>query len=381
MYQFSKVLNVVIKPTLACNLRCKYCYYQHTDYNKEKMSTEILSRFCDISFPYFKKMLIIWHGGEPTLYGKNTLLAYIDIVNKKSKQYSLLDISQSVQTNGTLLNDNFVKCLKAANVSIGISYDGLKNSYLRNGTDKVLKSIRMIQENNLTPKALSVVSGINYKNLIDEYENAKKLGIDVKYSPYEDVDSPLEQIKISSDQYVECMERLFDYWIDDKNCCIRLEPFCGMIRDYYKGKSSTCTRTSCMQRWIGINPNGDVFPCGRFMNIKPYGNINNLNDIREIYHSESYVSLLKKANIRKKKCFDECDVFQFCEGGCNYDAALTSGIENNSGFDCRIFKNFFKYVMKVVDSRDLFKCFKNVKNPMLSKFLEGIVTSTVCQKQ
>ena len=370
MYQFGNTLNVIIKPTLSCNLRCKYCYYQHTDYGREVMPLETLTRFCDVSFPHFKKVLMVWHGGEPMVCGEDTLSKYIETVYKKSKEYSLLDIQQNIQTNGTLLCDNFVECLKNFNISTGMSYDGLKNEYLRGKTSKTLEGMQLAKQHKLPLRIITVVSGINCGDLINEYENAKKLGIDVKYSPYEDVDSPLEQIKISSDQYVECMERLFDYWIDDKNCCIRVDPFCSMICDYYNGYSTVCTRTFCLKSWIGIHPNGNVYPCGKLTNVEPYGNLNYLNDIREIYTSRSYVNLMEKANIRKQKCLNICDIFQFCKGGCNYDASVTSGIENNGGFDCRIFRSLFKHVTDAVNDRKLFDNFENVKNPILLKHLK-----------
>ena len=53
MYQFSNTLNAIVKPTLACNLRCKYCYYQHTNYDSQKMSIETLKKFCDITISTF----------------------------------------------------------------------------------------------------------------------------------------------------------------------------------------------------------------------------------------------------------------------------------------------------------------------------------------
>ena len=154
MYQFGNTLNVVIKPTFACNLRCKYCFYQHTDYSTEKMSVETLKNFCDISFSHFKQIMIIWHGGEPTVVGKDALKECIEIVKRKCKEHGVENIQQNIQTNGTLLDDEFVKYLKGANVLTGISYDGLENDYLRKSTEKVLETIRLIKKYDLPARAL-----------------------------------------------------------------------------------------------------------------------------------------------------------------------------------------------------------------------------------
>ncbi|MDR1013288.1 MAG: hypothetical protein LBL38_03410, partial [Lactobacillales bacterium] len=88
--------------------------------------------------------------------------------------------------------------------------------------------------------------------------------------------------------------------------------------------------------------------------------------------SESYLSLLKGATIRRKKCQEECDIYKFCEGGCNSCAASTSGIENNGGFDCRIFKDLFKYIVRIVDEKKIFDDFENIKNPILLKSLQEV---------
>lgn len=372
MYQFSNTLNAIVKPTLACNLRCKYCYYQHTNYDSQKMSIETLKKFCDITFPHFKQVLIVWHGGEPTICSEKRLIQYIEIVKEKSKEYNLKNIQQNIQTNGTNLSDNLVKHFKFHNISVGISYDGLKNEYLRYSTKKVQESMLIIKKYKLPTRAIAVISNVNCDNLISEYEHFKTNQINVKFSPYEDIDSFYTNLKISSKKYSENMKKLFQYWINDKNCYIRVDPFCSMICDYFNGFSSLCSRNSCMKRWVGINPNGDIYPCGKLTNITPYGNVNNLDDIREIYNSKSFLFLLEKSIIRREKCKNNCEIYKFCEGGCNYDAMRTSGIENNDGFDCQIFKELFTYIINFVDKQKLFQHLECIKNPVLFKSLQKL---------
>ncbi len=82
IYEFNDDLIVVMRVTFKCNLHCKYCLYQQSskdgdrtedgDYT-ERISFETLEKFCDSAFPHFKNIIVIWHGGEPTIVGEKVL--------------------------------------------------------------------------------------------------------------------------------------------------------------------------------------------------------------------------------------------------------------------------------------------------------------------
>lgn len=379
IYEFNDDLIVTIKVTFKCNLRCKYCLYQQNPENNngaERISFEVLEKFCDIAFPHFKNIIIIWHGGEPTIVGKKVLEDYVSIINQKCKVYNISSIAQSIQTNGTLMDEELIKYFKNQNISIGISYDGLQNDFLRGKTQNVYRTMNILQRYDMPVRSVLIVSGINCENLIEEYEHAKKMHISVDFSPYEE-DSSIDnkdyladELKISSEKYCTKMEELFHYWIEDPECSIRIEPFSTIIRDSYLSFLGRYSHHQCLK--VGLNPNGEIFRCGMLESVMPYGNVNNMSDIREIKKAKNYMAFLNASKIREEKCRKDCNVYEFCRGDCANDAASILELENYGGFNCRIFKELFGYVTKYVKENEYFECVNKIKNPYLMNMLNRI---------
>ena len=130
MFRFTNL--IIFELTRDCNLNCKYCLM----HEKYKHKNEI------IDFTLFQKIInriaeqrllndladqtlnLVFHGGEPTLVGKHNFIKFLDYT---TKLFNSLNISYnlSVQTNGTLLDEEYIKIFRQYNVSIGMSYDGI----------------------------------------------------------------------------------------------------------------------------------------------------------------------------------------------------------------------------------------------------------------
>ena len=213
--------------------------------------------------------------------------------------------------------------------------------------------------------------------MIEEYEHAKKINISVDFSPYEEDYSQGnegylggDKLKISSEKYCEKMEELFHYWVEDPNCNIRIEPFSEIIRDYCLSFLGRYSRNQCLK--VGLNPNGEIVRCGMLESVMPYGNVNNIEDIREIKKTKNYMAFLNAAKIREEKCKKICNVYEFCRGDCSSDASSVLELENYGGFDCRIFKELFSYVIKYIKENEYFEYVNKIKNPYLMNMLNRI---------
>lgn len=378
--QFHKHLSVLIKPTDACNLRCKYCFEQHNGYHVNQLLLEDLRKFCNITFPHYNSIYIVWHGGEPTFLGKDILEDYTNIIKHYAKKYNTT-IDFSMQSNGTLINEEFVQFLKENKIHIGISFDGVHNDNTRNSTDMFFQTKKLLDQYKIGFGVITVVSGLNYRELIDNYEYMKKHKIHLKLAHYENINAPDNNLILPLDGYIKKMKEFFDYWINDSECNIKVDPFLRMINDYYNGYSGICARSSCMRGWLCLEPNGDITPCDRtFPKEYIYGNVAYLKDIREIYKSQPFLSLMKGANIRRMKCKQECDLYNFCEGGCNHNAIHENGLENNKGFSCKAFYEIFSYVIKQSKLYGMFENyidFSKIKNPTVIKLLQSIKKNNV----
>src|ERR1035437_2076458 len=115
----------IVKPIgNFCNLRCIYCFYSHLDQSKlKKMSDVLLEKLIrDLSEVSDKNVIILWHGGEPLLAG---LDFYKKAVEEQSK-YPSVHFENRLQTNATLMNEEWIMFFKQNNFGIGVSLDGIR---------------------------------------------------------------------------------------------------------------------------------------------------------------------------------------------------------------------------------------------------------------
>jgi uncharacterized protein len=146
------------------------------------------------------------------------------------------------------------------------------------------------------------------------------------------------------------LNELFDHWVNDTNGNINISYFKHILNFILLQKKSVCTYTSCVGRWIGVHHDGEVVPCNRFFPKEySYGNIWDYDDIGEAFESEGFKKLIQQAIIRRKKC-QSCEIYNFCNGGCNNVALNENGIENNGGRTCRILRGVYRHINDFLDS-------------------------------
>ncbi|MBF1533403.1 MAG: radical SAM protein, partial [Prevotella salivae] len=171
---FARPLYVMLKPVgAACNLACDYCYYlEKSNLYKQQshriMTDELLERFIKeyIEAQTMNEVLFTWHGGEPTL---RPLSFYQKAVALQQKYARGRRIDNALQTNGTLLTDEWCRFLKANNWLVGISIDGpaeFHDRYRRDkrgepSFEKVMNGIRLLQKHGVEWNAMAVVNRYN----------------------------------------------------------------------------------------------------------------------------------------------------------------------------------------------------------------------------
>jgi uncharacterized protein len=161
---------VVIKAVRACNLRCPYCYYindQTVGYGKV-VSAETLARLYSSTAEYLtdpdQVFTYVWHGGEPLILGRGRFQEFLDA------QCGFLDpgrVRNVVQTNGVLIDQDWIDFFQRNDVGVGISIDGTREAHDKNrvtpggaGTyDTVVDAVRLFAENGMPVGTLSVIDG------------------------------------------------------------------------------------------------------------------------------------------------------------------------------------------------------------------------------
>lgn len=373
LHQFYDHVNVLIKPTDGCNLRCLYCFHQDMGYSPKTMEPETLSRFLEITFPHYKSISIVWHGGEPTFVGLEKFSQYVLLAEAAAEKYGVI-LKQSMQTNGTRIDEKFLRFLMDHKIAVGVSYDGPVNDYTRNSTKKFMALNSLMEQHDVKFGTIAVISGLNVQKLPELYQHMKQLKRPVQLNHYvvTSQNAPVE-MKMSAQQYITAIQALFDQFVQDETCCIEVDPFIRMIRDSYLGYSSLCARSSCMRNWFCLEPNGELTPCDRdFPEEYHYGSVFEHDDIRRIYQSSGYLRLMEKAIQRRKKCQASCKYYGLCEGGCNNNALYETGLENNGGFSCQVNMGLLSHIEKWAEETGAFADYTVVKNPVIRKLLNSL---------
>lgn len=338
-------LNILVFPTTACNLRCKYCFHANNQYREETMDSKFLQRMFSLLFPHYKYLQFIWHGGEPLCAGFTFFQDMLSLQKTYAQQFNV-EVDNGLMTNATLVTEEIAEFFYENNFDIGVSYDGIHNELLRGQTQKVLKGLEILNKHHCNPDIVTVITNLNLRNQIENYQHIKTLAQEVKFNPVAPIGGAAENGDCQLDPALysdECC-RMFDYWLEDmKDPCI-LEPYYQYLRDILEGTSSGCQRTSCLGRWIAIHPNGDVYPCVREGRTPfRFGNIFEIDDIREIWQSDAFLQLVEGSIVRREKC-TSCPFYLYCQGGCPVNASHENGLTNNGGFSCVTFKRIFGHV-------------------------------------
>lgn len=367
-----KRLNLLIVPTNQCNLRCKYCYHSTYGYDKDKLSLKQVEDILEKASDSFNKVNIFWHGGEPLVMGIDFYKKILDIQSKISakKQCSF---SNKLQTNGTLVNEEWIDFFIKNNFGIGVSFDGPNNDDFRQQGDLVLSNIKLMKSKGLSIGVISVITQKSLDDLIKLYNWFNSNKISCKFNPMFICGSAKDDYALDKDVYAEKMLALFKYWMHDKNCNIRISQFDELFFYFTKQKyNHVCCHSSCLYHYLGITPNGDIYPCARAWT-KDYvlGNISTINNIEDAYNSQNYNNLVEQAIKRRNSCMETCKFSDFCKGGCNNIALIETGLENNGGWTCYVTKKLCEGVSNILkDIKDHASTIDfNNYNPRLVPFI------------
>ena len=244
--------HVMTKPIgPLCNLDCKYCFYLEKEKlfpanENFKMSDEVLETYIRqyIQHQDVPEVSFAWQGGEPTLLGVGFFRKVIELQQKHANGKR---IQNAMQTNGTLLDDEWGEFLSGNKFLIGLSIDGpvkLHDTYRvdkKGGAtyEQVIRGLRLLQKHRVEFNTLTVVNRINSQKPLEVYrflrdtgsgfiqfiplverladDEAKKLGLDLAVPPRvdegDDVRLPVTDWSVQPKQYGEFLCAIFDEWL------------------------------------------------------------------------------------------------------------------------------------------------------------------------
>ena len=267
-------LTAIVVPTHVCNLRCKYCY--NADERRPVMNRRILETVIrrliqySASVKQFAGTTFIWHGGEASIAG---LDFYKDALSFQRQYATGARVSNFIQTNGLLLDDEWLIFLRENEFGLSMSIDGPKEVHDRNrvdprgqGTlDRTLKVLERARALGLTPGVVVTVNKTNLLHMREIYLSLASLGIAFNVVPIVksgDAVDGFDDFAITPEQWGFALIELFDLWYEGKPY-IQIDDLVHATRAVMTGAPATCNHTrNCASFNISVDPKGDVYPCG-----------------------------------------------------------------------------------------------------------------------
>lgn len=343
-----KHINVLVMPTDYCNMNCVYCFNgKRTCQEKVIMSDVTLKRIFEVVIPFYTEVTFIWHGGEPLSVGKS----FYERVIELQKEINIYDIPvrNSIQTNLTLLDEDFAKFLVKNGFRIGSSYDGITNEETRHNSAHIIEGYKTLKKSGGKNGFICVVQKKNIDYLIENYEWFKRHKINYNLNQYMTHTPSHDELWVPQEDYIKKMCDFFDYWAHDTECDISVSYFERFIKYIVFREKEICCYNSCMGKYIGIRFDGSIYSCNRdFPEKLCFGNVHEYTDIHECFDSEGFTALLEMAIKRRKKCKETCDIFEFCAGGCNSAALMGGNIEMCNEYVCETMRGIYKYIEKKI---------------------------------
>ena len=344
---FAKPLYVMLKPAGAhCNLACKYCYYLeknnlYQNSHRHLMSDEMLEQFTReyIEAQTMPQVLFTWHGGEP-------LMRSIDFYKKAlelQKKYAHgKQIDNVIQTNGTLLTDEWCEFFAQNHWLVGISIDGPQEYHDhyrvtpagKPSWEKVMQGISLLKKHRVEWNAMAVVNAYNTEHPLEFYHFFRDNGCQyLQFTPIverltehedgrtlaslaDDREIPLADASVTPQQWGNFLCTIFDDWVRHDVGKTFVEIFDCTLANWMGVLPGICAYSKECGHAGVMEHNGDVYSCDHFV-FPEYklGNIKDQSLIDMLYGEKQQAFSRLKHTSLPRQC-KECDMEFACHGEC-----------------------------------------------------------------
>ena len=377
---FSKPLYVMLKPAGSlCNLACKYCYYLEKQklypLDKSKViSDALLEEFIKqyIEAQTMPQVLFTWHGGEtlmrPISFYKHAL--------ELQKRYAYgRQIDNCIQTNGTMLTDEWCEFFKENNFLVGVSIDGpqeFHDEYRRTRSGKpswheVMKGIRLLQKHGVEWNALAVINDFNadypkefyhfFKDLGCRYiqftpvvERIVKRADGLTLAPGMQEGGEVTDFSVTPEQWGNFLCTLYDEWVKLDVGEIFIQLFDATLANWAGVPPGVCSMSGECGHAAVMEFNGDVYSCDHF--VYPEYRLGNIRQqtLTGLMYSDRQRNFGKlKTGTLTRQC-RECRFLFACHGECPKNRFVRD-VYGNPGHNylCAGYRKFFEHVAADMD--------------------------------
>ncbi len=370
--QTPPAFHLLAKPTGAiCNLDCAYCFFLDKEVfypgSAFRMSEPVLEQYIRqlIESHQTDAVNIAWQGGEPTLMGLDFYHRTMALVEKHRRPG--MTFLHTLQTNGTLLDDDWAAFFAEHNFLIGISIDGpreLHDVYRvdKGGKptfDRVMRGLRLLQKHGVDYNVLTTVNRVNadyplevYRFLRDEVGTTWMQFIPVVerinadgLTLYQEGTTVSER-SVLPEQFGAFLIAIFDEWVRHDVGTVFVQTFEAALSNWLGlANSGMCVFNATCGTGLAIEHNGDMYSCDHF--VEPnylLGNIRQTHMIELVASPQQITFGLDKRDTLPRYCL-ACDVRFACHGECPKNRfVLTPDGDPGLNYLCAGFKAFFHHI-------------------------------------
>ncbi len=378
---FAKPLYVMLKPAGAhCNLACKYCYYLEKNKlyptaQRHLMSDEMLEQFTReyIEAQTMNQVLFTWHGGEPLL---RSIDFYRKALSLQQKYAGGRCIDNVIQTNGTLLTDEWCEFFAQNHWLVGISIDGPQPDHDhyrltaagKPSWQKVMQGIKLLKKHGVEWNAMAVVNAYNVNHPLEFYRFFKQNGCQfLQFTPiverqtrHEDGrtlasladknEIPLSEASVTPEQWGYFLCAIFDEWVRKDVGKIFVEIFDCTLANWMGISPGICAYSKECGHAGVMEHNGDVYSCDHFV-FPEYklGNIRDHSLIDMLYgEQQQEFSRLKHSSL-PRQC-KECDMEFACHGECPKNRFMKDKYgDSGLNYLCPGYYHYYQHVAPYMD--------------------------------
>jgi uncharacterized protein len=380
----SKPFHIMTKPIgPICNLDCKYCFYLekerlHEPGEKWKMSDEVLETYIRqmIESQPQARVDFAWQGGEPTLLGVDFFRKAVALQDKYSNGK---EIANAIQTNGTLLDDEWCEFLSERKFLVGLSIDGPPALHDRYRVDKqqqptfdsVIRGLNFLKKHRTEFNTLTVVNRANSQQPLMVYEFLKEIGskylqfiplverlpttqlkvrgFDLMEPPDPHADqnekSPVTPWSVEAHAYGNFLCAIFDHWVRHDVGETFVQMFDVALGNWMGLGSSLCVFAEKCGRALAIEHNGDLYSCDHYVYPKYHlGNILNQSLGAMVDSPQQQQFGFDKSDSLPNYC-KTCEVKFACNGECPKHRFInTPDGDPGLNYLCPGYKQFFNHI-------------------------------------
>lgn len=377
---FSKPMYIMLKPAGSlCNMRCQYCYYLEKGqmYKEDKnrvISDSMLETFIKnyIESQTLPQVLFTWHGGETLM---RPVSFYKRALELQRYYAGGRQIDNCIQTNGTLITEEWCKFFKENNFLVGVSIDGpqeFHDEYRKTASggpsfQKVMKGIQLLNKYGVEWNALAVVNDFNAEYPLDFYHFFKEIGCHfIQFTPIVErkVSRPdgltlapgmeeggeLIDFSVTPEQWGTFLCKIFDEWVRNDVGDYYIQLFDATLANWVGQVPGVCTMAEECGHAGVMEYNGDVYSCDHF--VFPEYRLGNLGErsLYELMNSEKQKEFAKNKKKRLPQQCLECEFLFACHGECPKNRFVKDEYGNPGlNYLCKGYKMFFDHVAPYMD--------------------------------